>query len=107
MKLFNTSLISLFVLGSVVSVASAEVTTEQNFETCRSAAEVAFGSVDEKADVRLEGVRKSGKQLRLRVFTPEGEGLAVLCDVDKKTGELIALNPPQKLAPELALRQND
>ena len=107
MNLVHTSLISLIVYGSVVSVAAAELTTAQNFETCRSAAEVAFGNAEENASVRLEGVRKSGKQLRLRVFTPEGEGLAVLCDVDKKSGDLIALNPPHKLAPELALRQND
>ena len=111
MKRINISLISPLIAGLVIgglaSVAVADVTTAQKFETCSAAAEVAYGTDDAKPIIRLQGVRKAGKQLRLRVSTPEGEGIAVLCDVDRTTGELLALTPPSKHAADLALQQNN
>ncbi|HET6565394.1 MAG TPA: hypothetical protein VFG52_08275 [Xanthomonadales bacterium] len=79
---------------AMVNTASAATTTAQAFEQCREVVEVAFGSADELADVRLEGTRKSGRQLRLRVFTPAGEQVSVQCNVNRKTGELVSIDPP-------------
>ena len=108
MKWITTGLVTLIAFGGLVSAASAAgATTAQKFANCAAAAEVAFGTADEKANVSLQGVRKAGKQLRLRVSTPEGEGIAVLCDVDRSSGELLALTPPHKAGTELALSQDD
>lgn len=86
-------------LGMVgINTGMAATTTAQAFEQCREVIEVAFGSADEVAEVRLDGTRKSGRQLRLRVFTPEGEQLKVHCTVNRKTGELVSIDPPGKLA---------
>lgn len=88
--------LGLLMLAGLLSVSNglAAATTLESFETCQSEAEVAWGSVDEKAEVRLDGVRKNGKQLRLRVLTPEGEKLAVLCNVDRRSGEVVSMDPP-------------
>lgn len=77
-----------------INTSMAATTTGQAFEQCREVIEVAFGSADEQARVRLEGTRKSGRQLQLRVFTPEGEQVIVQCNVNRKTGELVSINPP-------------
>lgn len=77
-----------------VNTSMAATTTAQAFEQCREVIEVAFGSADELAEVRLDGTRKSGRQLRLRVFTPDGEQLKVQCNVNRKTGELVSIDPP-------------
>jgi len=106
-NLKTASLVSLIVAGSLVSVAQAGVTTAQKLETCRAAIELAYSSGDELPGVRLQAVRKGGKQLKLWVDTPEGDGLSVFCDVDRSSGDLIALNPPQKMAPALAQSQSD
>lgn len=71
----------------------AATTTAQAFEQCREVIEVTFGSADELADVRLDGTRKSGKQLRIRVFTPEGEQFKVHCNVNRQTGEVVSIDP--------------
>lgn len=76
------------------NTSMAAITTAQAFEQCREVIEVAFGSADELAEVRLDGTRNSGRQLRLRVFTPEGEQVKVQCNVNRKTGELVSINPP-------------
>jgi hypothetical protein len=99
MKSLNRTVLFLAIAGSLVSTAGADQSTAQKLSSCRAEAEVVYGSADEPATVRLEGVRKGGSQLRLRVYTPEGDGLNVLCDVDRKTGELIALTTSSKLNP--------
>lgn len=107
MNLKTASLVSLVVFGSLVTNAEAGATTAQKLETCRAAIEIAYASGDEVPGVRLQAVRKGGKQLKLWVDTPEGEGLSVFCDVDRSSGDLIALDPPHKLAPALAQSQGD
>ena len=107
MKRINATLISLIAFGGFVPAAFAGATTAQKLETCRAAIEIAYGSGDEIPGVRLQAVRKAGKQLKLWVDTPEGEGLSVYCEVDRSTGDLVALNPPHKRDSELALQQNN
>jgi len=107
MKRINTTLISLVALASLTPSAFAGATTAQKLETCRAAIEIAYANGDEVPGVRLQAVRKAGKQLKLWVDTPEGEGLSVYCEVDRSTGDLVALNPPHKPSSELALQQNN
>lgn len=107
MNLTKASLVSLIVYVGLVTNAEAGATTAQKLETCRAAIEIAYSSGDEIPGVRLQAVRKAGKQLKLWVDTPDGEGLSVFCDVDRSSGDLIALNPPHKLAPALAQSQSD
>lgn len=92
---------------AMLSPAWAATTTAEAFEKCREVAEVAYGSGDALADVRLDGVRKSGKQLKLRVFTPDGEQINASCNVNRKTGELVSIDPPGGAAvkKELVSRQ--
>ncbi len=87
---------SALLAAGLLSPAWAASSTAAAFEQCRAAAEVAYGSADEPADVRLDGVRKSGKQLRLQVFTPEGDQFVALCNVNRKTGELVSMDPPAR-----------
>jgi hypothetical protein len=102
MNAFNRGFTAL-VLGiaaglAVTSPDLSASSTQQAFDSCRAEAEVAYGSLEEPAVVRLDGVRKSGKQLRLKVFTPEGEQLIALCNVDRKTGDVVSLDPAGKSA---------
>jgi len=92
-------------LGASNSLAAA--TTQESFNSCKDEAEVAWGSADEKAKVRLDGTRKNGKQIRLRVFTPEGEKLTVLCNVDRRSGEVVSMDPPAAPNPLVALPASD
>jgi len=102
-------MLSLAMLAGLLSVSSglAAASTLESFETCKSEAEVAYGSVDQRAEVRLDGVRKSGKQLRLRVFTPEGEKLTVSCNVDRRSGEVVSMDPPVVSALSESLPSSD
>lgn len=102
-------LLGLLMTAGLLSLSGslAAATTLEAFETCKNEAEVAWGSVDEKAEVRLDGVRKNGKQLRLRVFTPEGEKLAVLCNVDRRSGAVVSMDPPATPAATGALLSSD
>ena len=107
MNRIQTGLVTLIVFGSLAPTAFAGATTAQKLETCRAAVELAYGNGEAIPGVRLQAVRKGGKQLKLWVETPEGEGLSVFCDVDRSTGDLVALTPPSKPAADLALQQNN
>lgn len=102
-SLNKVSVPNLLLLGVLLGMGAtgtawAATTTAEAFEQCRLAAEVAYGSADENAEVRLDGVRKSGKQLRLKVFTPEGEQFNAFCTVNRKTGQLVSMDPPGRPA---------
>ena len=99
MMSLNRTLLCLAIGGSLVSAVGADQSTSQKFSSCRAEAETVYGNANEPVRVRLEGVRKAGTQLLLRVYTSAGEGLNVRCDVDRKTGELIALTTSSKLNP--------
>lgn len=103
------TMLNLAMLAGLLSVSSglAAASTLESFETCQSEAEVAYGSVDQRAEVRLDGVRKSGKQLRLKVFTPEGEKLTVLCNVDRRSGEVVSMDPPARDSESASLPSSD
>jgi hypothetical protein len=89
--------LGVLVLGlAFASTGVSASSTQQNFDACKAQAEVAYGSVEEPAVIRLDGVRKSGKQLRLKVFTPDGEQLIALCNVNRKSGEVVSLDPAGK-----------
>ncbi|HLF31262.1 MAG TPA: hypothetical protein VI566_09605 [Xanthomonadales bacterium] len=106
MKIINQTLLCVAIGGSLISAAGADQSTAEKFSSCRAEAEVVYGNASEPASVRLEGVRKAGTRLLLRVYTPEGEGLNVYCDVDKKTGELVVLSASGKLNPPPLLSDN-
>lgn len=99
MMSLNRTLLCLAIGASLVSAVGADQTTAQKFSSCRAEAGTVYGNANEPVRVRLEGVRKAGTQLLLRVYTSAGEGLNVRCDVDGKTGELIALTTSSKLNP--------
>lgn len=97
MNRFNHGL-KVLVLGLAagLTVTATDVSassTQKAFDSCREQAEVAYGSVDEPAVIRLEGVRKSGKQLRLKVFAPDGEQFIALCNVNRKSNEVVSMDP--------------
>ena len=99
--------LALFAGLSMANTSLAATSTAEAFETCREHAEVAYGSAEQLAEVRLDGVRKSGHQLRLKVFTPEGEQLTALCNVNRKTGELVSIDPPASLSQGAKLTANN
>ncbi len=90
--------LSLIAALSIANTSLAATSTAEAFETCREHAEVAYGTAGQLAKVRLNGVRKSGHQLRLMIFTPEGEQLLALCTVNRKSGLLVSIDPPGNLA---------
>ncbi|MDZ4731567.1 MAG: hypothetical protein SH820_16680 [Xanthomonadales bacterium] len=102
----NSSIWNKMVVGSlgllaglgVANTSLAATSIAQAFETCREHAEVAYGSADQLAEIRLDGVRKSGRQLRLKVFTPAGDQILALCNVNRRTGLLVSIDPPGNLA---------
>jgi len=94
----------IFLAGlSMASSSWAAVSSSETYANCRNEAEVRFGSAEQPAEVRLDGFRKSGKEVRLKVFTPEGEQINALCTVNRKTGEVLAIEPPLEIAaPDLS-----
>lgn len=102
MNRFNHGLTVLVLgLATGLTVTSPDVSassTQKAFDSCSEQAEVAYGSLDEPAVIRLDGVRKSGKQLRLKVFTPDGEQFIALCNVNRKSGEVVSIDPAGKPA---------
>jgi hypothetical protein len=115
MNRYNSKILNKVIAASVILLANlalantslAATSTAQAFETCREHAEIAYGSADQMAEVRLEGVRKSGRQLRLKIFTPEGEQVLALCNVNRKTGLLVSMDPPGDREPAQKLTANN
>lgn len=90
----TSATIALFAISIALAPAAfAAPSVAENFETCRAEAEIAYGNGNEAARVRLDDVRKSGRQLLMRVVTPAGESFNAVCEVNRKSGELIALDP--------------
>lgn len=86
--------IALFAMSVALSPAAfAAPSTAENFATCRAEAETLYGNGSEPARVRLDDVRKSGRELQLSVVTPAGETIKAVCSVNRKTGDLVALEP--------------
>lgn len=79
----------------------------ENFATCRAEAELLYGSNGEAARVRLDDIRRSGKELRLRVVTPAGDSFTAVCEVNRRTGELVSLDPGAVDSPERRLSALD
>jgi hypothetical protein len=92
----HSQLMGIMLLAGLSTAGNswAATSTAEAFASCQSQAEVAYGSADQLAEVRLDGVRKSGKQLRLKVFTPAGEQLNALCNVNRKSGQVVSIDPP-------------
>ncbi len=91
--LFAMACAGVITLGFSETVQAAQ-STSQALATCRGVAERVYGNGHENAEIHLDGVRKSGRQLRLRVHTPNGEMLTAFCTVNRRTGELVSLDPP-------------
>ncbi|MEJ8566082.1 hypothetical protein [Elongatibacter sediminis] len=101
---------SMFHLGLVFAslgfapAALAVPPVSQLFENCRDEARVLYAQDGESVRVRLDDMRRSGRELQLTVVTPAGETLRAVCRVDRKTAEVLALEAvgsapePERLA---------
>jgi hypothetical protein len=95
----QTRIILSLLLGlGLTSIAVADQSVARKFQTCRTEAEVLYGNAGQTARVRLEDARKSGTELRLRVFPPGGESFAAFCRVDRQSGTLVSLEPQPEAA---------
>lgn len=93
----------ILLAGLSMSSSSWADASSDAYASCRKEAEVRYGSAEQLAEVRLDGFRKAGKEVRLKVFTPEGEQINALCSVNRKSGEVLAIEPPLHIAaPELS-----
>ncbi len=91
----------------IAPAAWAAPSVAENFDTCRVEAELLYGSNGEPARVRLDDMRRSGKELRLRVVTPAGDSFTAVCEVNRRTGELVSLDPRAVDSPERRLSALD
>lgn len=98
MRLQIRIILSLLLGLGLTSVAAADQSVARKFQTCRAEAEVLYGNAGQAASVRLEDARKSGTELRLRVYPPEGESFAAFCLVDRQSGALVSLEPQPEAA---------
>jgi hypothetical protein len=97
MRLQIRIILSLLLGLGLTSVAAADQSVARKFQTCRAEAEVLYGNAGQAASVRLEDARKSGTELRLRVYPPEGDSFAAFCLVDQ-SGALVSLEPQPEAA---------
>ncbi len=104
----RSQLVGLTLLAglSTAGTSWAATSTAEAFASCRSHAEVAYGSGDQLAEVRLDGLRKSGKQLRIKIFTPEGEQINALCNVNRKSGLVVSIETPANTDPQAQIAAN-
>lgn len=87
----------------LMPAAWAAPSVAENFDTCRAEAEMLYGTTDRLPRVRLDDIRRSGRELRLRIVTPEGESFDATCEVNRRSGKLLSLEPHQPPSDERRL----
>lgn len=90
-----TRILGLAIGLAASGAAAAAPSMAEHFESCREEAQVLYGAVDAPARVRLDDMRRGGRELRLRITTPDGESFNAVCEVNRRTGELLSLTPPR------------
>lgn len=95
MRVSHRMIVALAGGAGLVTGAFAGPPVTESFAACRAEAETLYGNDGDGLRVRLDGVRKGGKELRLRVVTGDGQSFNAVCSVGGEPGERVALDPQQ------------
>ncbi len=95
MKPIYFAILSLTLSVSMSSNVFASTSLSNMYTTCKEQARVAYGSLEQAPHVRLVNVKRhqKNKRLRLRVVPPQGGAFTSYCEVNRRTGELVSLEP--------------